>query len=239
MAKQAILHPVRVLDCGGSGSWAGVIAGVDFVRNDCPRNRPCVANMSLGGGATPAVNQAVANAVDSGVTFVVAAGNANTDACTVSPAGEPKAITVAAIDDTDKRAWFSNWGGCVDIFAPGVSIMGASIGSPTAVRTIDGTSMASPHVAGAAALYLSSNPGATPAQVEANIEGSASIDCVGDPQGSPNMMLFSDMSQGNYYCNNQPQSCKGLCGSGGAGCFCDPSCEIYNDCCADYAQVCK
>jgi len=240
MAKQATIHPVRVLDCFGSGSWAGVVAGVDFVRNDCPkRNAPCVANMSLGGGATAAVNQAVANAVSSGVTFVVAAGNENTDACTRSPASEPKAITVAAMDDADTRATFSNWGACVDIFAPGVSILGASIGSATTVRSLNGTSMASPHVAGVAAQFLSTNPGATPVQVEANIKGSASLNCVGDPKGSPNVLLFSDLNQGNYYCGNQPASCQGLCGGPGNGCFCEPSCEIYNDCCADYAQVCK
>ena len=240
MAKHATIHPVRVLSCSGSGSYAGVIAGVDFVRNDCPKqNGPCVANMSLGGGVYAALNQAVANAVDSGVTFVVAAGNENQDACNRSPAGEPKAITVAAIDDADKRAEFSNWGACVDIFAPGVTILGAWIDSPTASRSINGTSMASPHVAGAAAQYLSANPGATPAQVEASLKGSASLNCVADPRGSPNVMLFNDLSQGNYHCSNQPTSCQGMCGGAANGCFCDPSCELYNDCCNDYAQVCK
>ncbi|HYH96401.1 S8 family serine peptidase [Hyalangium sp.] len=240
MAKHATIHPVRVLACDGFGSWAGIIAGVDFVRNDCLKQKtPCVANMSLGGGRVAAVNAAVANAVDSGVTFVVAAANANQDACFTSPAGEPKAITVGAVDNEDKRAGFSNWGACVDLFAPGVDILGAWIGGTTATRIISGTSMASPHVAGAAAQYLSSNPGATPAQIEAAIKGSVSLDCVGDPKGSPNALLFTDLNQGNYYCSNQPGSCQGLCGGAGNGCFCDPSCEIYNDCCADYAQVCR
>jgi subtilisin family serine protease len=240
MAKQATIHPVRVLDCGGSGTWDGVIAGLDFVRNDCLGHKaPCVANMSLGGGKFPAVDLAVANTVNSGITVVVAAGNWNTDACTVSPAAEPSALTVAAMDDADTRAWFSDWGTCVDLFAPGVTIQGAWIGGTTAVRTIDGTSMASPHVAGAVAQFLSSNPGATPAQVEANIEGAANLECVGDPRGSPNVMLFNDLSQGNYTCSNQPASCQGLCGGVGNGCFCDEQCEVYNDCCDDYDQVCR
>jgi subtilisin family serine protease len=240
MARQAVIHPVRVLGCDGGGTWAGVIAGVDFVRGHCPgADGPCVANMSLGGGANAAVNQAVATAVDSGVTFVVAAGNWDVNACGFSPAGEPKAITVGAIDDFDQRAGFSNWGACVDLFAPGVSILGAWVGGATATASLDGTSMASPHVAGAAAQYLSSNPGATPAQVEANIEGSASLECVGDPKGSPNALLFNDLDQGNYTCSNQAPSCRGYCGGPAPGCFCDPACVVYRDCCPDYAQVCQ
>jgi len=240
MARQATLHPVRVLDCAGQGSYAGVIAGVDFVRNDCPRqNGPCVANMSLGGVASAALNQAVARAVDWGVTFVVAAGNENSDACTRSPAGEPKAITVAAIDDADRRAGFSNWGTCVDLFAPGVNILGASTGGAKATRSLSGTSMASPHVAAAAALYLNAYPKATPAQVEAGIKSAASISCVDDPAGSPNTLLFSDLSQGHYYCVDPAASCLGHCGGPSKGCQCDPGCDIYGDCCADFSQVCK
>jgi subtilisin family serine protease len=240
IAKQARIHPVRVLDCIGSGTFGGVIAGMDAVSQDCPlQTGRCVANLSLGGGLTPAVNLAVANAVDSGVTVVVAAGNDNVDACTVSPASEPKAITVAAINDADTRAPFSNWGQCVDIFAPGVTILGASIGGRLATAVLDGTSMASPHVAGVAAQYLSSNPTATPAQVELNVKGSASLDCVANPRGSPNLLLFNDLSQGNYTCSAPAPSCEGLCGGVSDGCFCDPGCVDFGDCCHDYPQFCE
>ncbi|MCP3101096.1 S8 family serine peptidase [Myxococcus sp. K15C18031901] len=239
IAKQARIHPVRVLDCGGSGTWEGVIAGVDFVRADCPnQNGPCVANMSLGGGRSDAVNTAVANAIAAGVTFVVAAGNETSDACTRSPASTPAAITVGATDDNDRRAFFSNFGPCVDLFAPGVSILGAWLGSTTATRSIDGTSMASPHVAGAAANYLSDHRTARPAQVELNVEGSASLNCVTDERGSPNVFLFTDLNQGNYYCTNEVASCKGFCGGQSYGCFCDDACERNGDCCADYTTVC-
>jgi aqualysin 1 len=237
MARKATLHPVRVLDCTGVGSWATAIAGVDFVRNDCSRHKgPCVANMSLGGSSNVTLNQAVSNAVDAGVTFVVAAGNENVDACTRSPAGVAKAITVAAIDDNDTRAGFSNWGSCVDLFAPGVTIEGAWWGGAKATQTLSGTSMASPHVAGVAAQYLGQYPQATPAQVEAGILSSVSIQCVADPKGSPNKLLFSDLDQGHYSCG---ASCQGHCGEPSEGCFCDPGCGIYGDCCADFAQVCQ
>ena len=240
IAKQARLHPVRVLDCNGFGSWAGVIAGVDFVRANCPtQDGPCVANMSLGGGRSDAVNTAVANAVAAGVTFVVAAGNESTDACTRSPASTPTAITVAATDDNDRRASFSNFGACVDLFAPGVSILGAWVGSTTATRSIDGTSMASPHVAGAAANYLGDHRAARPAQVELNVEGSASLDCVTDERGSPDVFLFTDLNQGNYHCTNEVASCKGFCGGQSYGCFCDETCARYGDCCPDYTTVCQ
>ncbi|QAT84877.1 putative aqualysin I [Corallococcus coralloides] len=240
MAKQARIHPVRVLNCGGGGTWEGVIAGVDFVRANCAtQNGPCVANMSLGGGVSPTVNAAVTNAINAGVTFVVAAGNEATDACNRSPASTPGAITVAATDDNDRRAWFSNYGNCVDIFAPGVTILGAWIGSTTATHVIDGTSMASPHVAGAAAQYLTDHLNARPTQVEANVEGSASLECVTDTRGSPNAFLFSDLNQGNYTCNNAVASCRGLCGGPGYGCFCEESCVRYGDCCPDYADACQ
>lgn len=240
IAKQARVHPVRVLGCNGSGTWAGVIAGMDWVRNDCAnQNGPCVANMSLSGGQTPTVDAALTNAVNAGVTFVVAAGNDNVDACTRSPASAPAAITVAAADDADRRAGFSNWGNCVDIFAPGVSILGAWIGSTTATASIDGTSMASPHVAGVAAQFLTDHRDARPPQVEANVKGSASLNCVSDVRGSPNAFLFNDLSQGNYTCSNEVASCRGLCGGPGYGCFCDTTCAQYGDCCPDYADACQ
>nr|BBN23850.1 serine proteinase [Acanthamoeba castellanii] len=181
VAKNATIIAVKVLGCTGSSTYEGVIAGIDWTVTDAKkRGRPSVANMSLGGGKSTIVNAAVATAVDAGVTFVVAAGNENTDACTVSPASERKAITVAAStiaateagSPKDRRASFSNFGKCVDIFAPGELIKSAWIDVPglppnMVYNTISGTSMASPHVAGVAALVLSQYPKFAPADVEA------------------------------------------------------------------------
>ena len=190
VAKQVALVPVRVLDCRGSGSFSGVIAGVDWVAAN-PR-RPAVANMSLGGGLSSSVNAAVAGAVASGVTMVVAAGNSNADACLSSPASEPSALTVGATTSTDTRASYSNYGYCLDLFAPGSSITSAWYTSSTATNTISGTSMASPHVAGAAALVLQSNPDASPAAVGSFLTGHATKNHVSSPgTGSPNLLLFS------------------------------------------------
>ena len=162
VAKLATIHAVRVLDCGGSGSYEDVIAGVDWVAAN--HQAPAVANMSLGGGRSEAMNEAVRRAIASGVTFAVAAGNDGSDACSVSPASTPEAITVGATDRNDSIADFSNQGSCVDLFAPGVDIPSASILGP-APAVWSGTSMATPHVAGVAALFLERNPAATPDQV--------------------------------------------------------------------------
>ncbi|NVJ20191.1 MULTISPECIES: S8 family serine peptidase [Myxococcus] len=240
MAREATLHPVRVLRCNGLGSWAGIIAGLDFVQTDCrAQSARCVANMSLTGSLYPPVNAAVANLVNGGIPVVVAAGNDDLNACTQSPASEPAAITVAAIDDNDVRAGFSNWGSCVDLFAPGVSILGAWIGGAVETQVDDGTSMASPHVAGTVAQYLSTRPTATPAQIDTNLKAAATLGCVSDLKGSPNVLLFSDLSQGNYHCIEETASCKGLCGQAADGCFCDPSCLEFNDCCPDFEEVCQ
>ena len=191
VAKAVQLKAVRVLDCGGSGSNAGVIAGVDWVRGQSAR--PAVANMSLGGGASSALDNAVANAIASGVTFAVAAGNSNRDACQYSPARTPEAITVGATTSTDARASYSNFGACLDIFAPGSSITSAWIGSNSAVRTISGTSMASPHVAGVAALYLQTNGGASPTAVRNALVGNATSGVVTSAgRKSPNVLLFTN-----------------------------------------------
>jgi len=171
IAKGADLVSVRVLGCRGGGTVAGVVAGVNWVTANA--SGPSVANMSLGGGASNALDDAVRNSVASGVTYVVAAGNSTANACNYSPARVAEAITVGATTTNDSRASYSNFGSCVDIFAPGSSITSAWIGSSTAIRTISGTSMASPHVAGAAALYLQNSPGATPAQVMAAIDANA------------------------------------------------------------------
>ena len=189
MAPASTVHGVRVLNCSGSGSNSGVIAGVNWVVNNA--QSPAVANMSLGGGASTALDNAVNNAVAAGITFVVAAGNENQNACNVSPARAANAITVGSTTSSDGRSSFSNWGSCVDIFAPGSSITSAWYTGNNATNTISGTSMASPHVAGAAATYLGANPGASPAQVTAALVNNASsgkISSVGS--GSPNLLLY-------------------------------------------------
>ena len=184
------LHAVRVLDCAGSGSNSGVIAGVDWVRTNAVK--PAVANMSLGGGASTALDSAVASAISSGVTFAVAAGNDNLDACNSSPARVASAITVGATTSTDARASYSNFGTCLDLFGPGSNITSSWYTSDSATNTISGTSMATPHVAGVAALYLSGNPSATPQQVrDAVVAGGTPGKVTSAGTGSPNVLLYS------------------------------------------------
>jgi hypothetical protein len=190
VAKGVSLVPVRVLDCAGSGAWSAVIAGIDYVANSTAR--PAVANMSLGGGIAASVDAAVAGAVGKGVTMVVAAGNSMGNACDYSPAREPSAITVGATGSDDARAFYSNFGSCVDIFAPGHSITSAWNASATASNTLNGTSMASPHVAGVAALALAANPTAAPAAVASFLTSTATPNrllYLGD--GSPNLLIYS------------------------------------------------
>ncbi|MEO6332096.1 MAG: S8 family serine peptidase [Gemmatimonadaceae bacterium] len=192
IAKKVTLVAVRVLDCAGSGTTAGVIAGIDWVTGDHAAGAPAAANMSLGGGASTALDDAVKNSVADGVTYGVAAGNDNADACTKSPARAPTALTVASTTSTDARSSFSNFGTCVDIFAPGSSITSAWHTSPTATNTISGTSMATPHLVGAAALYLQTNTAATPAQVETALESNATAGKVTSAgTGSPNLLLYT------------------------------------------------
>jgi subtilisin family serine protease len=191
VAKRVNLVPVRVLDCAGSGSWSGVIAGLDWVAAQTAL-RPAVANLSLGGGYSKTVNAAVAGAVAKGVIVVVAAGNSATDACTASPASEPSALTVGATGSNDARASYSNYGTCLDLFAPGSGITSAWYTGPAATNTISGTSMASPHVAGAAALVLASNPQATPVMVGSFLTENASLNkVVSAGTGSPNRLLYA------------------------------------------------
>ena len=190
VAKQVTLHPVRVLDCNGSGTTSGVIAGVDWVTAN--HVGPSVANMSLGGGASSALDSAVTNSINSGVSYAIAAGNSNADACTTSPARVAAANTVGPTTDTDARASFSNFGTCLDIFAPGNNITSSWNTSDAATNTISGTSMATPHVAGAIALYLQTNPGASPATVtQALISNSTLNHVTGAGTGSPNRLLYS------------------------------------------------
>jgi subtilisin family serine protease len=195
VAKAVRLHAVRVLGCSGSGATSGVIAGIDWVTAN--RVKPAVANMSLGGGASSALDTAVVNSTNAGVTYAVAAGNSTTDACTTSPARVPAALTVGATTSTDARASYSNFGTCLDLFAPGSSITSAWYTSDTATNTISGTSMASPHVAGAATLYLQTAPGATPSQVAQALIAIATQGKVTSPgTGSPNRLVYSLFSGG-------------------------------------------
>ncbi|MGQ0467389.1 MAG: S8 family serine peptidase [Sporichthyaceae bacterium] len=187
VAKGVDLVAVRVLDCNGSGSMSGVIAGVEWVTAN--RSGPSVANMSLGGGAYTALDNAVANSIASGVTYAVAAGNDNTNACNQSPARTPAALTVGATTTSDARASFSNYGACLDIFAPGQGIVSAYSSSDTSTSTLSGTSMAAPHVAGAAARYLQANPGSTPSQVRSGLLGVAALNKLSGVNGSVNALL--------------------------------------------------
>ncbi|GGL97691.1 MULTISPECIES: S8 family peptidase [Micromonospora] len=191
VAKSVRLIAVRVLNCAGSGTNAGVIAGVNWVTSHHQPGRPAVANMSLGGGLNTSLNTAVANSIADGVTYAVAAGNSNANACNSSPAAVGAAITVGATQSNGARASYSNYGTCVDIFAPGSSILSAWYTSTTATNTISGTSMASPHVAGAAARVLSNNPSWTPLQVRNYLVSTATPSTISNPgSGSPNLLLY-------------------------------------------------
>lgn len=189
VAKKAKVVPVRVLDCMGSGTNDGVIAGINYVVAQGPTTPRAVANMSLGGGASALVDAAVVAAVGAGVVMVVAAGNETQDACNVSPARAPLAVTVGSTTITDARSSFSNFGTCVDLFAPGSDITSAWFESNTQTKTISGTSMASPHVAGAAAAFRAANPSATAAQVVAALVAKGHTGKVTDTRNAPNVLL--------------------------------------------------
>src|SRR5687767_11444130 len=192
VAKSVTLVAVRVLNCQGSGTNSGVIAGIDWVTGNHAAGAPAVANMSLGGGASTAIDDAVRRSISDGVTYALASGNSNVDACSSSPARVLEGITVNSSTSTDARSSFSNYGTCTDIFAPGSSITSAWYTSTTATNTISGTSMATPHVAGAAALYLSTNTSASPATVWAALRDNSTLNKITSAgSGSPNRLLYT------------------------------------------------
>jgi len=205
VAKKVTLHSIRVCDCFGFCPLSQVIAGIDFVTNN--RILPAVANISLHTGFSQAENDAVTNSIAAGVTYGIAAANDAADACFDSPGSTPNALTVGASDSTDSRAEFSNFGPCLDLFAPGVNITSTWI-PPLSSAVSSGTSMASPHVVGAAALYLGANPSATPAQVAAQLIAQATPNVIqGAGVGSPNRLLYMG------FLNSAPPAgpCDGLC----------------------------
>lgn len=191
VATSATVVPVRVLDCSGSGYTSWIISGLDYIASYPLNGRRAVVNMSLGGGASQSLNAAVARLVSANIIVVAAAGNDSALACDGSPAQEPSAITVAATDSTDTRAWFSNYGSCVDLFAPGFDIVGAAITGATASTHKSGTSMATPHVAGAAAIMATAWPSTSAASIANLIIGDATPNLVSDAgDGSPNRLLM-------------------------------------------------
>ncbi|HET7167949.1 MAG TPA: S8 family peptidase [Candidatus Limnocylindrales bacterium] len=197
VAKGVALVSVRVLDCQGFGLWSEIIAGIDFVTAEHQPGEAAVANMSLGGGANLAVDAAVRNSIADGVAYAVAAGNSNFSACQFSPARVPEAMTVAASTSSDAKASFSNWGTCVDWFAPGQAITSSWGTSDTATNTISGTSMASPHTAGVAAQLLQGNPSASPASIARSIQSAATSKRIGGLDrrlypGTANLLLFTN-----------------------------------------------
>jgi subtilisin family serine protease len=190
VAKGVKLVPVRVLDANGSGTTEGVVAGIDWVAANA--KGPSVANMSLGGAPNDILDAAVEGAIEKGITFAVAAGNSRADASTGSPARIEAAITVAASDKADKQATFSNFGPLIDLYAPGVGIKSSWGTGDTATNTISGTSMAAPHVTGAAALYLADHPTASPAEVADALTSAATSGKIGNASPrTPNKLVFT------------------------------------------------
>jgi subtilisin family serine protease len=196
VAKEVGLVAVRVLNCSGSGTTSGVIAGIDWVTGNHAVGQPAVANMSLGGSASTALDNAVRNSIADGVSYAIAAGNGNfvgiaQNACNYSPARVAEAMTVSATDSGDRKASWANYGNCVDWFAPGVGVTSAWYTGDTATNTISGTSMATPHTTGVAALYLQNNPGASPASVRNALFDLTTKGIVTSSRTTNNHLLFT------------------------------------------------
>jgi subtilisin family serine protease len=236
VAQDVSLVAVRVLDCQGNGTDSGVIAGIDWVTGNHTAGTPAVANMSLGGGVSSALDTAVNNSINDGVTYALAAGNDyGANACNSSPSRVAAGLTVGSTTSTDARSDFSNIGSCLDLFAPGSSITSSWIGSDTATNTISGTSMATPHVTGAAAVYLQGNPGASPATVSNAIVSSATTGrLTGIGTGSPNRLLYSDPGGTTpppppTGCSSQPETATGsLSGAGDLDYYPTPDGYFYS-----------
>ena len=206
VAKAVSLVAVRVLDCAGSGTLSGVVAGIDWAVGD-HASGPAVMNLSLGGNASSSLDAAVDRAIMDGITVVVAAGNSNVDACTVSPARASNAVTVGATTTSDTRASFSNFGSCLDLFAPGASILSTYSTSTTATATLSGTSMASPHVAGAAARILGADGSLRPDQVASALVASATVNKVTNAgTNSPNRLLYATAESASTPTTTAPSS---------------------------------
>mmetsp|Transcript_1759 Transcript_1759/g.2758 ORF Transcript_1759/g.2758 Transcript_1759/m.2758 type:complete len:404 (+) Transcript_1759:59-1270(+) len=192
VAKEADLIAVKVMSDRGSGSSSNILSGIDWVIGNAKKTKkPSVANLSIGGGFSQTENDAITSATEAGITMVVAAGNDDSDACEYSPASAPAAITVGATGDDNARAYYSNYGSCLDVFGPGTDITSTWIDSPDATNTISGTSMASPHVCGVAAKILSANPSFSVEQVTQKLLKDATPGVVSDVQGSPNLMVYA------------------------------------------------
>ena len=199
VAKNATVVPIRILNCSGSGAVSGVIAGLDWILSPLNPNpkTAAVVNMSIGGPASTSLNTAIERLTNAGIAVVVAAGNANVDACTTSPASAATAITVGATERIDSKASYSNWGSCIDINAPGSSITAGWFDSPTSARTISGTSMATPHVAGAAAVFYGLNPNASVAQLTQYLDTQSTLGAIsGLPVGTANKLLYVSPTDG-------------------------------------------
>ncbi len=202
VAKKANIYSVKVLDCNGNSELSKIVAGVDWVTGH--RKLPAVANMSLGSVANSIFDDFVRKSIASGVTYVVSAGNDNSDACKQSPARVSEVITVASTDPNDYRSSWSNYGSCVDIFAPGNSITSAFNTSDYATRVMGGTSMAAPHVAGAAALYLSAHPSASPSSVRSALLNNSSTGYVKNATGSPNRIIYTAFISSSSSLTSEP-----------------------------------
>jgi subtilisin family serine protease len=223
IAKGAKVASVRVLDCQGSGSTSQIVNGLNWLISNA--KKPAVANMSLGGSKSQALDDGVRRAIASGIVFSLAAGNESQDACNVSPANVPEAITVAASDKNDAKASFSNYGSCVDIFAPGVGITSAKMGGGS--TSMSGTSMAAPHVAGVAALFLQRKSSVSPNEIWNYMKGLGTPNVISGASGAPNLLLYSDPNNGGGNPTDPTEPTPPTPPKPGEPSFCNGNCSHY------------